>query len=42
MDEAMFKGDRFTRLARLKSLVADGSIDSELRWREGALSAVAG
>jgi nucleoside-diphosphate-sugar epimerase len=42
MHEAMFSSDRFTRLARLKSLAAGGSIDSKLRWREDAVSVVAG
>lgn len=34
MDEAMFTGDRFTRLARLRTLLADGRLDDSLRWRE--------
>jgi len=34
MDESLFAGDRFTRLARLRSLLSDGSIDADLRWRE--------
>jgi nucleoside-diphosphate-sugar epimerase len=42
MDEAMFRGDRFTRLARLKSLVSGGTIDEKLRWREDVIAGVAG
>ena len=34
MDEEMFTGDRFTRLARLRTLLADGRLDDSLRWRE--------
>ncbi len=41
MDEAMFGGDRFTRLARLKSLLSGGVIDGELRWRERAVAGAA-
>ncbi len=33
MDAAMFSGDRFVRLSRLKTLIADGRLDDELRWR---------
>ena len=33
MDEAMFAGDRFTRLSRLKSLMSAGRLDEELRWQ---------
>ena len=29
----MFTGDRFTRLARLSTLLADGRLDGELRWQ---------
>jgi nucleoside-diphosphate-sugar epimerase len=32
MDEALFTGDRFIRLARLRTLLAD-SLGSDLRWR---------
>jgi hypothetical protein len=42
MDEGMFSGDRFTRLARLRSLVAAGALDSKLRWRETAVAGIAG
>ncbi|MGZ4337073.1 MAG: NAD-dependent epimerase/dehydratase family protein, partial [Gaiellaceae bacterium] len=34
MDERLFQSDRFTRLARLRSLLSDGSIDNDLRWRK--------
>jgi nucleoside-diphosphate-sugar epimerase len=34
MDEALFTGERFIRLLRLRTLLAAGSLDSELRWRE--------
>jgi hypothetical protein len=34
MDEAMFAGDRFTRLARLRTLLAEGRLDGDLRWQE--------
>ena len=34
MDERLFRGDRFTRLARLRSLLEDGRLDGELRWRD--------
>jgi nucleoside-diphosphate-sugar epimerase len=34
MDEALFSGGRFTRLARLRALLADGSLGQDLRWRE--------
>ena len=33
MDEAMFSGDRFIRLSRLKTLLDAGRLDDELRWR---------
>lgn len=36
MDEQLFRGDRFTRLARLRSLLEDGNLDVELRWRDAA------
>ena len=36
MDEALFNGDRFTRLARLRTLLADGRLDGDLRWQEQA------
>jgi hypothetical protein len=36
MDERLFRGDRFTRLARLRSLLEDGRLDGELRWRDAA------
>jgi nucleoside-diphosphate-sugar epimerase len=38
MDEPLFTSDRFTRLARLRSLLADGAIDSELRWQMPAVA----
>jgi len=34
MDQAMFDGDRFTRLKRLRALLADGRLDATLHWRE--------
>jgi nucleoside-diphosphate-sugar epimerase len=34
MDEAMFAGDRFTRLARIRTLLAEGRLDGDLRWQE--------
>jgi nucleoside-diphosphate-sugar epimerase len=40
MDEAMFSGDRFTRLSRLKSLLSRGAVDDELRWQEHAVAGV--
>jgi nucleoside-diphosphate-sugar epimerase len=33
MDDDLFTGDRFTRLARLRSLLADHRLDGDLRWR---------
>lgn len=33
MDEELFSGDRFTRLARLKTLMGAGLLDKELRWQ---------
>jgi nucleoside-diphosphate-sugar epimerase len=33
MDAAMFSGDRFVRLSRLKTLMEAGRLDAELRWR---------
>jgi hypothetical protein len=39
MDEDLFRSDRFTRLARLLALLADGSLDSDLRWRRPAVAA---
>ena len=33
MDAAMFTGDRFVRLARLRTLIDHGRLDGELRWR---------
>ena len=33
MDDVMFSSDRFVRLARLKTLLGDGKLDAELRWR---------
>ena len=33
MDEAVFSGDRFVRLSRLRTLLGDGRLDAELRWR---------
>jgi nucleoside-diphosphate-sugar epimerase len=38
MDERLFTSDRFTRLARLRSLLAEGAIDSELRWQTPAVA----
>lgn len=32
MDEAMFAGDRFVRLSRLRTLMTDGRLDAQLRW----------
>ena len=34
MDGALFASDRFTRLARLRSLHADGLLALDLRWRD--------
>ncbi len=36
MDAAMFSGDRFIRLSRLKTLIEAGRLDDELRWRTEA------
>jgi nucleoside-diphosphate-sugar epimerase len=36
MDDALFTGDRFIRLARLRSLLSTGKIDEDLHWREPA------
>jgi nucleoside-diphosphate-sugar epimerase len=36
MDAAMFSGDRFIRLSRLKTLIDAGRLDDELRWRAEA------
>jgi hypothetical protein len=33
MDADMFLGDRFVRLSRIKSLLEEGRLDSDLRWR---------
>jgi nucleoside-diphosphate-sugar epimerase len=33
MDADMFRGDRFVRLSRIKSLLEEGRLDSDLRWR---------
>jgi nucleoside-diphosphate-sugar epimerase len=33
MDEVTFAGDRFVRLSRLKTLLDQGRLDAELRWR---------
>jgi nucleoside-diphosphate-sugar epimerase len=38
MDEALFTGDRFTRLARLRTLLAEGRLDGELRWQQRAVA----
>jgi nucleoside-diphosphate-sugar epimerase len=38
MDEALFTGDRFIRLARLRTLLADASLDGDLRWRVPAVT----
>jgi nucleoside-diphosphate-sugar epimerase len=34
MDEDMFTGDRFNRLARLRILLGEGRLDGELRWQQ--------
>jgi nucleoside-diphosphate-sugar epimerase len=39
MGEALFHGDRFTRLARLRRLLADGRLDGALRWQQQAVAA---
>ena len=39
MDEATFSGDRFVRLARLKTLIEGGRLDAALRWRPAAEAA---
>ena len=36
MDAAMFSGDRFVRLSRLKTLIDGGRLDADLRWRAPA------
>jgi nucleoside-diphosphate-sugar epimerase len=36
LDAAMFSGDRFVRLSRLKTLIEGGRLDVELRWRAPA------
>jgi len=36
LDEAEFRGDRFTRLLRLKKLLAEHTVDDELRRLEPA------
>ncbi len=36
MDEALFSGGRFTRLARLRALLEEGALEQDLRWREPA------
>ena len=36
MNEKLFIGDRFTRLARLRSLLAAAHVDTDLRWRESS------
>jgi hypothetical protein len=36
MDEALFSGGRFTRLARLRELLEEGALEQDLRWREPA------
>ncbi len=41
MDEALFTGDRFTRLLRLRALLAAGRLDGELRWQEQVLDSSA-
>jgi nucleoside-diphosphate-sugar epimerase len=33
MDEATFGGDRFVRLSRLRTLLEEGRLDGDLRWR---------
>jgi nucleoside-diphosphate-sugar epimerase len=34
-----FEGDKYTRLARLRMLAADGRLDGELRWRDASRAA---
>jgi hypothetical protein len=36
LDEDLFTGDRFVRLARLRTLLGGGSLQDDLRWREPA------
>ncbi len=36
MDEAMFSGDRFVRLSRLKTLIGSGRLDVDLHWHTSA------
>jgi nucleoside-diphosphate-sugar epimerase len=40
MDEKMFRGDRFTRLARLQTLIADKRLDDTLRRLEPSVAEV--
>jgi len=37
MDEQLFKSDRFTRLARLRSLIEAERLDADLRWHDRSL-----
>jgi nucleoside-diphosphate-sugar epimerase len=41
MDEAMFAGDRFVRLSRLRTLIGENRLDDQLRWR-APVEAIAG
>ena len=38
MDDALFTGDMFTRLARLRTLLAGQRLDGDLRWREPSMA----
>ena len=40
LDRVMFESSDFTRLKWLKSLIADGKLDRDLRWTEAALASV--
>jgi nucleoside-diphosphate-sugar epimerase len=39
MDDELFRSDRFTRLSRLRSLLAEGRLTEDLRWVGSAASA---
>jgi nucleoside-diphosphate-sugar epimerase len=39
MDQALFTSDRFTRLLRLRTLLAENRLDLDLRWHELLLTA---
>jgi len=41
MNEDLFTGDRFTRLTRIRALLAEGRLDSDLRWREPSIAGAA-